>query len=86
MKDKYPFIESYFNNWPVYMLMRQFLNNHCANEHAKMTKAAAANTSHSTVGPGPDLDGAEGDNNQNENYEGILWTKFTTYSVLRDFN
>ena len=53
------------------MLMQQFLNNHCANEHAKMTKAAAANTSHSTVGPGPDLDGAEGDDNQNENGSNI---------------
>jgi hypothetical protein len=41
VKEQYPFIERYHHAWPVYMLMRQYLNNSCGYQRAKAKKANA---------------------------------------------
>jgi len=41
LKQQYPFIKKYHGAWPVYAIMRQFLNNRRANAQAKVAAAAA---------------------------------------------
>lgn len=74
IKEQHPFIERYRHAWPVPMLIRQFLNNHCGHLRAKAaadeetpadvdSDVAGPSATTPTSNPGNDNDGDGSDAN-----------------------
>ena len=68
IKEDYPFIEKYYNTWPVNMLISQFLSNHCNNLQTK-TKVHESTPTDTTVGPSTAALGLDLENNNQDGDE-----------------